>query len=707
MAINPSAAHGPFAPQPSGHQQHRRPARSARPARLHHAILLALSSLAMGAAAPLIAQDSHTPEAKDTNTPALRGHTTFLPQVDVKDWQQQPHGTLQMSIDPRLAAQQRPMTDGASLLKEIPNMGVVRKGQQAGDPVFRGLGGSRLAITASDQFLYGGCGIRMDTPTSYINPASYDELKVIKGPQTVLQGPGLVAGSVEFVRHPRTYGKPTLDAEAALSVGSFGQHDALADLSVGHPLASLRAILTHSHADDYKDGAGQRVRSWYKRRSASLNLGITPTQDIRGDIFVDTNRSQAKFASLQLDAGKTDRDSWGGKFEYRNINPWLRKLAMQAGRSHQEIIMGRQFRGRQAGGNPDRITYDGKLSADLAWTGAQRATVGLDWFADKHRARRAYTDMPRSLSEKSRNLGVFVENTSPLDDSHAIVAGVRHDRMRANTYTGFWNDGPPEWNRYSLTAGFARFESRQQTVQYHAGLGYTERAPDFWERNRNRSVKAEHSLQLDVGASTAVAGVQLHGSFFANRIDDYILIKKDDPTLNDLAANSTARNIDATRYGFELGAERVWSGRWKLTADLSYTWGRNDTERRPLGQIPPLEGKLRFGHDTPEWGLAGTMRVASHQHRVAVGQGNVNGVDIGTTPGFAVFGVQGHWRASSMLRLAFGIDNLFDRLYAEHLTKAVQTPEFYQALGLNPNAGSTTRINEPGRTVWVRAEFRW
>jgi iron complex outermembrane receptor protein len=30
----------------------------------------------------------------------------------------------------------------------------------------------------------------MDAPTSYISPETYDKLTVIKGPQTVLWGPG-------------------------------------------------------------------------------------------------------------------------------------------------------------------------------------------------------------------------------------------------------------------------------------------------------------------------------------------------------------------------------------------------------------------------------------------------------------------------------------------------------------------------------------
>lgn len=614
----------------------------------------------------------------------------------------------QVRIDTRAPEEPVRMTDGASLLKSVPNMSVVRKGQQSSDPVFRGLGGSRLAITANDQFLYGGCGIRMDTPTAYINPQAYDEMLVIKGPQTVLKGPGLVAGAVQFIRHPKQYTQFAAETEASVTGGSFGYLDAYADLSVGNPLASLRAIATHSQSDDYEDGDGNAVRSWYERKSASVNLGLTPSSDLRFDLFVDTNRSQAKFASLHLDAGKTDRDSIGGKVQLKNVSPLVRELLLETGYSHQDIIMGRQFRGLLAGGNPDRVTRNAKFSSDLAWSANNRGTLGLEWFGDEHRARPAYKDVARSRSETSSNLGVFYENTLQLTDDSAWVAGLRHDRTKARTYPGFWySDTPQQRNSYSLTAGFSRYEFQMDAWRNYVGLGYTERAPDFWERGDNRGVQPEKSLQLDVGGTYTQDSLRLTGAFFANQIKDYILIEKDQPLLNDLAASSVARNIDALRYGFELGGEYTIASHWLLGADLAYTWGRNQTEGRPLGQTPPLEAKLRAGYKTDEKSLMATLRAVARQNRVSVGQGNVNGVDIGATPGFAVLGIHGHWRIAKQARLGFGIDNLFNRTYAEHLTKAMQTPEFFNGLGVNPNIGSSTRINEPGRSLWVRLDMRW
>ncbi|MEO4008919.1 TonB-dependent receptor plug domain-containing protein, partial [Chromobacterium piscinae] len=97
---------------------------------------------------------------------------------------------LQLSLDPRAPRQPAPAADGASLLKNIPGFNVARKGGSSGDPLLRGLGGSRLAILADGGFVFGGCGGRMDPPTAYLFPDAYDVVEVVKGPQSVKLGPG-------------------------------------------------------------------------------------------------------------------------------------------------------------------------------------------------------------------------------------------------------------------------------------------------------------------------------------------------------------------------------------------------------------------------------------------------------------------------------------------------------------------------------------
>ena len=112
------------------------------------------------------------------------------------------------STDPRKPRQPLPAHDGADYLKTIPGFSVIRKGGTDGDPVLRGMAGSRLGILLDGEHILGGCGRRMDPPTAYVFPESFDRITVIKGPQSVLNGPGNSAGVVLFEREPRRYAEP-------------------------------------------------------------------------------------------------------------------------------------------------------------------------------------------------------------------------------------------------------------------------------------------------------------------------------------------------------------------------------------------------------------------------------------------------------------------------------------------------------------------
>src|SRR3990167_5431385 len=91
--------------------------------------------------------------------------------------------------DPKQPRQPVPAADGADYLKTIPGFNAIRSGGTNGDPLFRGMFGSRLNILSDGGLLLGACPNRMDAPTSYLSPENFDRLTVLKGPQTVLCWP--------------------------------------------------------------------------------------------------------------------------------------------------------------------------------------------------------------------------------------------------------------------------------------------------------------------------------------------------------------------------------------------------------------------------------------------------------------------------------------------------------------------------------------
>jgi iron complex outermembrane receptor protein len=90
------------------------------------------------------------------------------------------------------------------------------------------------------------------------------------------------------------------------------------------------------------------------------------------------------------------------------------------------------------------------------------------------------------------------------------------------------------------------------------------------------------------------------------------------------------------------------------------------------------------------------VRLVSAQNRFAVNQGNIVGQDLGRSPGFAVISLHASCRFPGNPRLSAGVDNLLDRTYAEHISRAGSAVSGFV---------QTTRVNEPGRTLWVKLDF--
>jgi hypothetical protein len=102
-----------------------------------------------------------------------------------------PGAPLTWTTDPKLPRQPVPASDGADYLKTIPGFAAIRNGGTNGDPVLRGMFGSRLNVVDNGGTLAGACPARMDNPLSYISPQTYDRLVIVRGPQTVRWGQGL------------------------------------------------------------------------------------------------------------------------------------------------------------------------------------------------------------------------------------------------------------------------------------------------------------------------------------------------------------------------------------------------------------------------------------------------------------------------------------------------------------------------------------
>ena len=638
------------------------------------------------------------------DTDPVPEETVILSPVTVTGTQQQKANSV--TFNPKAALQPLPAGDGADLLQSVPNMSIIRKGGSSGDPLFRGLGGSRLSVNADDQFIYGGCGMRMDPPTAYIHPNSFDKVVVTKGPQTVTQGMGLVSGSVQFIRKDPDFSEKPYNINASLTAGSNDRRDGSLEAEFGGKYGYVRSNISHNEAGDYKDGSGKRVHSHFKRDSQMLQLGITPTENTTIAGTYERSRAKVAYADRMMDGSKFDRDAWNVRFTQRNLTPWFSELELRYGKSEIDHVMDtyslrtiRNPAGMQIknANNPKRNTDTGRLKATFDWDKLNLQT-GLDYLDDVHVVRNerggdGYRHKPYMPNQSFKQWGIFTEAAWQQTDKQRWVAGLRHDQVKAHYDTASVTDPVLKHQKFNLDSGFLRWERNTDNgLKYYAGFGIAERAPDYWERLRSekKAIHAEQNRQIDAGIIWKRPNLHVSVSVFGSDVKNFILMERQ-------GMNLGVRNINASRFGGEAEVKWTFAPNWEIGSSLAYTYGKNRTDGKPLAQTPPLEWNNTLAFDNGKFSAGALWRVVAKQNRYSKGQGNIVGQDIGASSGFGVLSLNAGWKFSKYATLQAGIDNVFNKTYAEFVSK-----------GGDPSAGTQTlRVNEPGRTAWLRLQAKF
>lgn len=601
--------------------------------------------------------------------------------------------------DPRQPRLPLPAHDGGAYLKSIPGFSVSRKGGTSGDPLLRGLGGSRLTILLDDGEAYGGCGMRMDPPTAYVAPESYDRIIVVKGPQSVRYGP-TTAGFVRFERDKARFTESTVTGFGSTTAGSFDRRDFVGDITVGERHGYARMIGTTSSQGDYEDGAGRRVHSEYQRWSTTGILGWTPDDRTLVEFSAERGDGRAAYDDRAMDGVKFDRTGYTLSASRSDITPWLGNLEAMLFYSYVDHVMDnytlRAPPMMPMVSYPDRRTIGGRVAADLNLADNLDVAVGADWTDDRHRANRimgmaafGYRDVPRLDNAEFDDAGLFVELERRITEQSRFNAGFRHDRRESTALAadGFGGAAPGTTVKSTQNSAFARVSHAlgNQPLTLYAGVGRAERAPDFWELRRTFDLDTETLTQLDFGASLRTERITANLAMFSGKLDDYVLIVR--PGLE----ATEARNVAAKTWGAEADLTLRIAKGLSVTTTAAWVRSTNDTDGVPLAQTPPLEATVSLDYDTDRYFTGMLFRAAARQDRIHAGYGTIYSLDAEETPGFGVLSAYGGWRFGKRLTATAGIDNLLDRAYAEHIQ-----------LGNAELGASTRRIFEPGRTLWLR-----
>lgn len=630
---------------------------------------------------------------------------------------------LIVQADPKQPIQPVPATDGADYLQSIMGFNAIKNGGTNGDVIFRGMFGSRIKILTDGTENLGACSARMDAPTSYINPESYDRITVIKGPQTVQYANTGSAATVIFDREPEnlTANQP-YRGQASVLMGSYGRLDHNVEAAIGDETKYARINANRSVANDYQDGNGDKVHSNWERWNADLALGWKPTQDSWIELKGGKGDGEAAYAGRTMDGTQFQRESLGLHAEQKNLTDVIKKVEAQVDYSYNDHIMD-NYKMRtppmmSMAMEVTRRTLNTRAAITTEWDNFS-VISGVDRQENKHAGNMYMRDAnpipPLDGDLRFESYGAFSEWTYRLNPNNKLVAGARFDHVKVDSAE---ND---QERTDTNPSGFIRIESTlpEHGFKTYAGIGYVERSPDYWELystatdhgnsstnmmgqssylmvNNLNNLKTEKTAQLDIGFEQQHGAWNTWASAYAGLINNFILVRYNAPNASQMYP--LANNVDATIAGAEAGVGYQFNEH--LQADLSamYAWGENTTDNKPLPQIAPLEGRLNLRYVQEKYSLGLLWRAVAEQNRISLNDGNIVGYDMGKSKAFSTLAMNATYKYSEALDFSVGIDNLLDKAYSEHLNKSGAALFGYAA---------NEQFHNIGRNYWARVSMKF
>lgn len=621
---------------------------------------------------------------------------------------------LIVRADPKQPIQPIPASDGADYLQSIVGFSAVNSGAGTnGDVTFRGMFGSRIKILTDGTENLGACPSRMDSPTSYISPESYDQITVIKGPQTVQYANTGSAATVIFERSPEQFkDDKNYRGQTSVLMGSFDRLDQNIEVAAGDEQKYIRLNTNRSVSGSYKDGNGTIVPSDWERWNADLALGWTPDENTWVELTGGKADAEAVYAGRAMDGSKFARESLGLKLEKKNISDVIQKIEAQVNYNFNDHVMDnyslREFQASPMmsmpmASNVARKTLNARMAMTNEWNKLQLIT-GIDSQNNQHTKRNGslmtpYQNQSRTKDMEFQSVGAFGELSYQLSDNNKLVSGLRLDQVNVEAVES------NQERKETLPSAFVRFENHHpehDDGKTYIGVGYVERMPDYWElfspktgngnTNTFKSIDTEKTLQLDLGYQHEHGNLSSWVSAYTGLIQDFILTKYN---ANDQAET---RNVDAVIAGAEVGIGYQFSDAIQADVSAMYAWGENTTDNTPLPQISPLEARVNLRYIQDNYTLGAYWRLVDGQNRISEREGNIVGYDVKKSAGFGTLSLNGTYHFANGVDLSVGVDNVLDKTYTEHLNKMGNA-----GIGLS----ATEQFNNIGRNYWARVSMKF
>ncbi len=636
--------------------------------------------------------------------------------------------------------------DLAGWLDSVPGATVNRNGPVTGVAQYRGLFGDRVAIAVDGHTLIGAGPNAMDAPMSYVTPLIVESMSVFRGIAPVSAGIDTLGGSINInMRKANISNASEVGIDGAFLAGYREQNEAdtfASWFNINKDNQALMVFANSQTGENYEDGDGREVTpTYFTKRQAGLDYRIELDDSEFGISYhySDTNDSGSPAIAMDIDFIYGNRVNIDGKFKVEgwNVNwviGYLDSIHGMDNFSKRPGVMPAMERYNYATAN----TTDFKLHVD---NGNQQNLwkFGIDGYIADHDSTitnpsNAMFKIANFNDVKDNRIGVFAEWQGVFNDTTYSLGGrIKHieadagevsnsmaamNMMVASLVDGMNNaDRSVTETNYDIALNMQH--SYNQTTSFYAGFGIKQRAPSYQERYLwmpleatggladgrtyvgNINLDEETAYQLDLGLNYQTDNFFISPHVYYQRIDDYIQgTSATDPAVRMVAnvmfsdANPLIfTNVDAELYGMDLRWYYQLDANWQVSGLASYVRGKRRDVTDNLYRIAPPSVELALNYQADSWKTQIQLKAYSEQDDVSA----IN--DELESSGYGVVNWSFDYYFNNDFTLRAGVDNLFDRQYANHLSgynrvRNVEVPHM-------------NRLPSEGSNAWVELSFQF
>ena len=672
----------------------------------------------------LAAQENTTHHHADDSTDVFFRHLQLneLTVTGVTGDTKLKHATAPVSIVTPQVLKATASTNIIDAISRQPGISQLTTGGSISKPIIRGLGYNRVVVMSE--------GVRQegqqwgDEHGVEVDGSSVNSIEILKGPASLMYGSDAMAGVVILHAQPTLAEgemRANVSTEYQTNNGLFGYNLSMAGNQQGFVWdARFSQKLTHAYKNKYD---GYVPGSQFRERAGRLMLGVNKAW----------GHSRLTATAYHLTPGiiEGERDPETGELECSsdNIKTYGKALPFQQVKHYKAVwdnslnlskgylkaIIGYQQNRRQEFEESmdeyelyfklHTLTYDlryvtnefngWKLSTGIGGMYQKSANEGEEYLIPDYRL---------------FDFGLYATATKTLGDRWTMNGGVRYDHRRLHG-DELMEDGEMRFTDFSrhfngLTGSIGAVCNINEHFNLRLNVARGFRTPNMSELASNgvhegsiryelgsQQLKAEYSLQADLGLDFTSRYVSAQLAFFANRIDNYIFTHRLLEEIEEGFLTYAYTQGDARLLGFEAGIDfhPIHSVHFSNTfsyVDAQLMHASHDTKYLPFTPAPRWSSELKW-----ELSHHSHSTVAHHHDRHPFHRSLLNNLYVAAgldcylkqthiystddtetaTPAYAILslsaGTDLQIHGKKVAELYITADNLLNRAYQNHLSR--------------------------------------